>query len=600
MADRVESADERALRRELQALAKQREALINSKRQGGKTRGAGRGASPRGSVFARLGGKITRGARQALERTDRSNLRGNAPWTLGKRDRDDDARSLSNAVKKQKLHSAVARPEGVYHSVVRVEETSRDTTSPVVDTARAQEQKQRAVAPYTQKDGIARSRRMFGALMGHLGKAKRQIEKDTDLFRRQDTKQHEAEEKEKAQSKNLEEQARREAEIVRLEALVARTELDRSEQIARAKLEHLRMVRRSESQSKFLVTIASPPINYLPAKHTEETKELVAASMEAHEAKIKASEQSHEENLRKLEAEFATKLKQLREDLKAVKKDGVEETADRHATSEKEEDAMDEGDLDMIKGSGEPEQDVEMASEHGDGSPTVEVENSDTAQHRVSDDEAGDSVEPARAAGEGVRRSPVRSESSQKREGKGQSVSPQAAAVGQVVDHSDTGASSASRVNEEVKVPGLAQESPKQKPNEPVQATVTKKSKEAYPAKGEEAEPANVEEVAAINASDAEPADDEEAAPANDEEAALVNVEEAAPANVEKAMSAGRSGIVGKTADGDESDATINVDKLKVVELRAKLKERGLDTKGFKAKLVQRLKQAMQDEDGSK
>ena len=252
----------------------------------------------------------------------------------------------------------------------------------------------------------------------------------------------------------------------------------------------------------------------------------------------------------------------------------------------------------------------------GDRSPTMEVENSDIAQQRVSDDEAGDSAEPARAAEEGVRRSPVRSESSQKRDGKGQSVSPQAATVGPVVDHSDTEASSASRVNEEAKAPGLAQESPKQKPDEPVQAAVTKKSKEAYPAKGEEAEPANVEEAAATsdeaaaatNVGDAEPANDEDAAPANDEdgepandeEAAPVNVEKAAPANVEEAMSAGGSDIVEKTADGDESGATINVDKLKVVELRAKLKERGLDTKGFKAKLVQRLKQAMQDEDGSK
>ncbi|CAI5736558.1 unnamed protein product [Hyaloperonospora brassicae] len=553
MVDQVESADERALRRELLALAKKREALINSKRQGGKAKTTGRGAAARGSVFARLGEKTTRGARQAFERTDRNNTRGNASWRLGKRDNDDNARPLGKAVKRQKLHSAVARPEGTGHLVVRAETSREATTSPSSDAARAQERKQRAVAPYAQKDGIARSRRMFGALMGHLGKAKRQIEKDTDLFKRQDTKQHEAEEKERAQSKNLEDQARQEAEVARLEALVARTELDRSEQIARAKLEHLQMIRKSERQSKFLVTIASPPINYLPAKHTKETQELVAASMEAHEAKIKASEQSHEENLRKMEAEFATKLKQLREDLKAIKKHGVEETADRHATSEKEEDAMDEGDLDMDEGSREPEEVVERgqerASEHSDGSPAAVVDNKDTVEQRASDNEADESAEPMSAAEEDDRRSPVRLEV---REESGRSASRQANADGPVVDHSDAEASSPSRVNEEDKAVELAQESSKQKTDEPVRVSVSNESETAE---------------AAMN---------------------------------EQAKSTSQSGMAAKTADDDEVRAAVNVDKLKVIELRAKLKERGLDTKGFKAALVQRLKQAMQDDDDAK
>lgn len=181
--------------------------------------------------------------------------------------------------------------------------------------------KKRAVAPFTQKDTMARSRRMFGALMGHLGKAKAQIERDSDLFKRQDSKQHEVEKKEKIQSKTLEEKAKRDAAVQRLEKLIARTEVDSAEKLARLKLEHLQKTRKSASLSGFLQTVASPPIFYLPAKHTKETEGLVAASKEAHKEKLQTSTREHEMRLSKVDAESTAKLEKLREELEEAKRE---------------------------------------------------------------------------------------------------------------------------------------------------------------------------------------------------------------------------------------------------------------------------------------
>ncbi|KAG7392828.1 hypothetical protein PHYPSEUDO_014315 [Phytophthora pseudosyringae] len=567
MADRVESVDERALHRELQELAKKREALDTPKSRGSAA-AAGAGAGRR-SVFARLGVEPTRsgGAGRQVVQLKENNARGNASWRLGKRDNEDNRQS--SAVKRQRLHSAVARPEGAHRAEGRAESSKTSTTaaSPSANSARAQERKLRAVAPYAQKEGIARSRRMFGALMGHLGKAKRQIEKDTDLFKRQDTKQQEAEQREKIQSQNLENQARHEAEVARVEALMVRTELDRSEQIARAKLEHLQMVRKSERQSKFLVTIASPPIYYLPAKHTKETNELVAASMEAHEAKMKANERTQEEKLRKFEAEFATKLEQLREELEAAKKGEKVKTAGEQASRATSNDAMEGDDEDMDQVHKEREEGEKMGQENAgkdpSGSPkqlTMEIEDEDVVQDSVSGSEVdGNSAADSSRSDDGEKggKSTVRPDSkSGNQDEKG--TSPRNTSNCASAAYSDTGVSSPGRVKTQRGKVKEGSETPR--PKESDKAGVQKEN--------EEAAPASQPDVAADGDSDSHVKQENDGA------------ESATPVEPKK-------------------DPAAHVGKMKVTELRAELKKRGLDTKGLKAKLVQRLKQAIHNDDGS-
>ncbi|GMF12692.1 unnamed protein product [Phytophthora lilii] len=588
MADRAESADERALRRELQELTKKREALDTSSaasalccgvavRRGAASlrrdlcancvcasppiaerrdsRPAAGGAPGRRSVFARLGAEPTRtgGAARQVQLKE-NNGRGNASWRLGKRDSDrNDADSQqSSAAKRQRLHSAVARPEGGHHGGGRAEtaRTSNTATSPSANYARTQERKQRAVAPYQQKEGIARSRRMFGALMGHLGKAKRQIEKDTDLFKRQDTKQQEAEQREKMQSQDLEKRARQDAEISKLEAQIARTELDHSEQVARAKLEHLQKLRKSSSQSKFLVTIASPPIYYLPAKHTKETEDLVAASMEAHEAKTKASAQSHEENLRKLEAEFTTKLEQLRERLEVVKSGGKEKGS-RNEKEKKTRNNDDDDDDEMDRDRKGPESD--SADEHDDGDEDM-PESRDEARHES----------PPKASG---------------MEGEDEDI------VQESVSGSEAGSSSAAEASKDNdgKDGGDAEvKSDLKRENE--------KKRSASPSKAMSDE---AEQASRSKQGEGEKVTKDTGAKPTSSLNATTTAEEGSPKK-EDATAKTEAPVEPKP------DPTADVDKMKVTELRAELKKRGLDTKGLKAKLVQRLKDVMHEDDESK
>lgn len=89
-------------------------------------------------------------------------------------------------VKPRKLMSVV----GAVHK--RLDETNEEETAKASASNRS-----------SKPDDISRNKRVFGALMGHLGKAKKMLEVDSTKIDRQSTVKNAATEKNKAESEKV-------------------------------------------------------------------------------------------------------------------------------------------------------------------------------------------------------------------------------------------------------------------------------------------------------------------------------------------------------------------------------------------------------------
>nr|CCA27394.1 conserved hypothetical protein [Albugo laibachii Nc14] len=321
---------ERALREELQQLARKRADLNTNKKDDTKhdsngTKEHAGEPSNRRSVLDRLGDRIDSEAhvssrkrkewneypsRNQSERSPvdwkRNSFRANE---FVKRFRKNERNGTESHVK---LRSKVTKPDAGDPSNEPCHEENE---------ADIEEKKHRLLAPHTHKDGMVRNRRLFGSLMDHLGKAKKRIERDTPLFKKQDTKKLQVGEKEKTQSATIEKQARKDSLRLKYERWIARLELDNKEQQTRTKLEHLQKTRKIKHLAHFLPTVSSPSLYYLPRLHTKETEDLVEASLEACQEKIAAQERKVETNLQQIETEIKCNIEKYEKLLKAINDD---------------------------------------------------------------------------------------------------------------------------------------------------------------------------------------------------------------------------------------------------------------------------------------
>lgn len=189
---------------------------------------------------------------------------------------------------------------------------------------------QRAYENDTDK---ARSRRMFGALMGHLGSAKSTLEKDATVAKQQ-SKQREATLKLEAERRSL-----REAHSLERRAAHGR-EVDRRDQVMTSlrlteqRLLHVTWSRSRALLANFIRTKATPSLCWLPKQHTELTDTLLAQNAESVAAELACRAALRDERARELEADL--------DDRKQKRKRAAEQTstklaaiAERHQAIEK-------------------------------------------------------------------------------------------------------------------------------------------------------------------------------------------------------------------------------------------------------------------------
>lgn len=142
----------------------------------------------------------------------------------------------------------------------------------------------------TSKGGEVRKRdlRMFGFLKGHLGKAKTRLSKDQDTEAIK--KQKEVDEKVKDKVSNFSVHIlEKESQLLisqQKEEKAARESIIRKEEALRRELDELIIVEHHESLGNYILTTTSPNLYFLPASHTEKTKNLLAKAKKAQEKSL--------------------------------------------------------------------------------------------------------------------------------------------------------------------------------------------------------------------------------------------------------------------------------------------------------------------------
>eukprot|EP00295_Goniomonas_pacifica_P027197 CAMPEP_0175947436 /NCGR_PEP_ID=MMETSP0108-20121206/27877_1 /TAXON_ID=195067 ORGANISM="Goniomonas pacifica, Strain CCMP1869" /NCGR_SAMPLE_ID=MMETSP0108 /ASSEMBLY_ACC=CAM_ASM_000204 /LENGTH=340 /DNA_ID=CAMNT_0017273051 /DNA_START=19 /DNA_END=1041 /DNA_ORIENTATION=- len=279
MASELADADPATLQEHLKDLDKQRQEVESRLRELDTRRFAGRGRGGPGRVV-RLGGSVRSSVSVATD----------LPESSGKRTRENDEEggdSKRSAVEdftspRNRMDGRLGSAFGSFGGTIaeRPKETTTDS------------------APVKQ-----RNRKLFGALMGHLAKAKTEIQKHAEseqMIKRTEVEIR-AEEKEKDDKQKVFEIDRKLHREAREKTFAMRHDLRLKQEEAR----YLLMMKKREahlaSLQKYIRTKATPPIFYVPGKMDDTTTALLEESAKA----VKAT---YDENTTRLESERAARI----------------------------------------------------------------------------------------------------------------------------------------------------------------------------------------------------------------------------------------------------------------------------------------------------
>ncbi len=238
-----------------------------------------------------------------------------------------------------------------------------------IDDFKMQSERPKGEVAYQEKSVKNRDKRMFGALMGHLGAAKKRLENDKGIFDKQKEVAKVVTMKVEKACSDAREKAQQARRLANAKDFVQRKQYTLQRQKSERASRSEKWIAYQKSLMEFLMTKASPPLTWLPAEHTDPTSAM--------------------QDERKVEIErcIAERLAEDEEFCKLADEElqVVEENFERNFCGNHDEDKNDDDHLDVVNPTaGDSTAEVHEGQEEGNGKE--DAENDGDGEYKVVDD----------------------------------------------------------------------------------------------------------------------------------------------------------------------------------------------------------------------